>query len=208
MKRLQQILNEKGAQLTVDGIIGAQTLTAADWFVTNQIASKKWRKPVDGIVFLRTDQVLSNTFDDFAIVYKGGVCVSIVPCSTTAGDKYIFNPTFSYQGVTGTAITAEQQVIGSHRFVTNKNWKTLWLGAPYFMQILPITIWRDGSRDRKLDRVNKQFGLFGINFHRGGQGWAIANWSAGCQVIPDTHWFQVVNNFVNGQVIDYTLIEV
>lgn len=71
MKRLQQILNEKGAQLTVDGIIGAQTLTAADWFITNTIKSRKWIKPKDGIVFLRTDQVLSNTFDDFAIVYKG-----------------------------------------------------------------------------------------------------------------------------------------
>lgn len=206
MKRLQQILNEKGAQLEPDGIIGPKTLTAADWFVTNQIASRKWTKPKDGIVFLRTDQVLSNTFDDFAIIYKGGVCVAAVPCSTTAGDKYIFGP-ITHMGITGTAIAAEQQVIGSHRFVTSRNWRTLWLGAPYFQQVLPITIWRDGTRDRKLDRVNKQFGLFGINFHRAGTGLTVGSWSAGCQVIPDTHWFPITNNFVNGQVIDFTLIE-
>lgn len=207
MKRLQQILNEKGAQLTVDGIIGPQTLKAADWVVSNLIASKKWLRPKDGLVFLRTDQVLSNSFDDFAVVYKGSVCVAVVPCSTTAGDKYIFGP-ITHMGITGTAIAAEQQVIGSHRFVTSRNWRTLWLGAPYFQQVLPITIWRDGTRDRKLDKVNKQVGLFGINFHRAGTGLTIGSWSAGCQVIPDTHWFQIVNNFANGQVIDFTLIEV
>ena len=207
MKRLQEILNEKGAQLTPDGIVGPKTLTAADWVVSNIIASKKWVKPKDGIVFLRTDEILSNSFDDFAIVYKGGVCVAAVPCSTTAGDHYIFNP-ITHLGITGTAIAVDQQVLGSHRFVTNKNWKSLWLGAPYFQQILPITIYRDGNRDRKLDRGYRQFGLFGINIHRGGVGNIIGNWSAGCQVIPDTHWFPIINNFTNGQVIDFTLIEV
>ena len=207
MKKLQQILNEKGAQLTVDGIIGPQSLIAADWFISNSLKSRKWVKPVDGIVFLRTDQVLSNSFDDFAVVYKKGVCVSIVPCSTTAGDHYIFNP-ITHLGITGTAIAVEQQVLGSHRFVTNKNWKTLWLGAPYFQQVLPITIYRDGNKDRKLDRAIRQLGLFGINIHRGGIGNVIGNWSAGCQVIPDTHWFPIINNFALGQTIDFTLLEV
>lgn len=207
MIRLQKILNEKGAQLTVDGIIGPQSLIAADWFISNSLKSRKWVKPVDGIVFLRTDQVLSNSFDDFAIVYKKGVCVAAVPCSTTAGDHYVFNP-ITHLGITGTAIAVEQQVLGSHKFVTNKNWKTLWLGAPYFQQILPITIYRDGNRDRKLDRAIRQLGLFGINIHRGGVGNVIGNWSAGCQVIPDSHWFPIINNFVPGQTIDFTLLEV
>lgn len=207
MIRLQKILNEKGAQLTVDGIIGPQSLIAADWFISNSLKSRKWVKPVDGIVFLRTDQVLSNSFDDFAIVYKKGVCVAAVPCSTTAGDHYIFNP-ITHLGITGTAIAVEQQVLGSHKFVTNKNWKSLWLGAPYFQQILPITIYRDGNRDRKLDRAIRQLGLFGINIHRGGVGNVIGNWSAGCQVIPDSHWFPIINNFVPGQTIDFTLLEV
>jgi hypothetical protein len=207
MKKLQQILNAKGAQLTEDGIIGAKTLTALDWYITNRINTNKWLRPKDGLVFLRTDAVFSNTFDDYCAVYKGGVCVAVVPCSTTAGDKYVFSP-ITHMGITGTAVAAEQQVIGSHRFVTNKKWSTLWLGAPYFQQILPITIWRDGSRDRTVSKVNKQFGLFGINIHRGGVTAIVGSWSAGCMVIPDNHWFPITNNFVNGESIDFTLLEI
>jgi len=206
MKRLQEILNANGAKLEVDGVVGNFTLTALHMFIKAQITKRKWVMPKDGFVWLRTDEKLTNSFDDFVAVYRHGMPITVLPCSTTAGDFYVFNP-LSVGGITGTAIAAEQQVIGSHQFVTNSNWKSLWLGAPYFQQVRPITIYRDGNKDRTIDKKVTQFGLYGINFHRAGVGSIIDRWSAGCQVVPDKQWFSTVSHFTNGQIIDYTLIQ-
>jgi hypothetical protein len=207
MKKLQEILNANGAKLEVDGVIGSRSLTALHQYVKTNLEKRKWVMPKDGFVWIRTDKTLTNTFDDFVAVYKNGLPIMALPCSTTAGDFYVFNP-LTVGGITGTAIAAEQQVLGSHRFVTSRNWKSLWLNAPYFQQILPITIYRDGNKDRVLDKKVNQFGLFGINFHRAGLAAFINKWSAGCHVAQDNNWFEVVKLFTNGQVIDYTMFEV
>jgi hypothetical protein len=206
MKKLQEILNANGAKLEVDGVVGNFTLTALHMFIKAQITKRKWVMPKDGFVWLRTDEKLTNSFDDFVAVYKNGMPIAALPCSTTAGDFYVFNP-LSVGGITGTAIAAEQQVIDSHQFVTNSNWKSLWLGAPYFQQVRPITIYRDGNKDRIIDKKINQLGLYGINFHRAGVGSIIDRWSAGCQVVPDKQWFSTVSHFTNGQIVDYTLIQ-
>ena len=207
MKKLQEILNANGASLTVDGIIGPKSLAALHEYVKSNLTKRKWVMPKDGLVWIRTDKTLTNTFDDFVAVYSKGNCVMALPCSTTAGDYYVFNP-LTVGGITGTAIAAEQQIIGSHQFVTASNWKFLWLNAPYFMQVRPITIYRDGNKDRVLDKGVTQFGLFGINLHRGGLAASINGWSAGCLVVVDSLWFEVVKLFNNGQFIDFTLFEV
>lgn len=206
MKRLQELLNARGATLTTDGIFGAKSLAALSSYINEQIQRKGWVKPLDGLVWLRTDQSLTNSFDDFVAVYKGGQLVAAAPCSTTAGDHYIYNP-ITYGGITGTAVALEQQVLQSHRFITANNWRGLWLNAPYFQQVKDIGIYRDGNRDRRLDRQIMRYGNFGINLHRGGVGNVIGNWSAGCCVVPDAHWFNIVKLFTAGQVIDFTLIE-
>jgi hypothetical protein len=91
--------------------------------------------------------------------------------------------------------------------VTGANWKNLWLGAPYFQQVLPITIQRDGNKNNLVDGVTKQFGLYGINLHRAGIGNFVNKWSAGCQTVPDAHWFEIIKRFNLGQVIDFTLLD-
>jgi hypothetical protein len=207
MRNLQEILNANGAKLVVDGIVGQRTLTALHQYVKANIEKRKWLMPKDGLVWIRTDKNLTNTFDDFVAVYKSGLPVMALPCSTTAGDYYVFNP-LTVGGITGTAIACEQQIIGAHQFVTAANWKFLWLNAPYFMQVLPITIYRDGNKNRLIDSHIKQFGLFGINLHRGGVAATINGWSAGCHVVQDAMWFEVCKLFTNGQRIDYTLFEV
>jgi hypothetical protein len=138
MRKLQEILNANGAKLVVDGIVGQRTLTALHQYVKANIEKRKWVMPKDGLVWIRTDKNLTNTFDDFVAVYKSGLPVMALPCSTTAGDYYVFNP-LTVGGITGTAIACEQQIIGAHQFVTAANWRFLWLNAPYFMQVLPIT---------------------------------------------------------------------
>ena len=207
MIKLQEILNANGATLKPDGIVGPKTLAALHEYVKSNLTKRKWVMPKDGLVWIRTDKALTNTFDDFVAVYSKGNCVMALPCSTTAGDYYVFNP-LTVGGITGTAIAAEQQIIGSHQYVTAANWKFLWLNAPYFMQVRPITIYRDGNKDRVLDKKVTQFGLFGINLHRGGLAASINGWSAGCNIVHDTNWFEVCKLFTNGQFIDYTLFEV
>ena len=195
MKQVQQYLNRFGCNLVVDGIIGDKTKAEIKKYVFNQIK---------GITWVRCDKKLTNTFDDFAVLWVNGEVAEVFPCSTTAGKHYIQNP-ITYGGVTGTAIAAAQYVRGSHQFKTSSNWKSLWLGMPYFQQIKPIQIFRDGNKDAVLDEKVIQTGLFGINFHQAGLGNLIDNWSAGCQVVPKAYWLNVIKHFNNNEIIDFSL---
>ena len=195
MKQVQQYLNRFGCNLVVDGIIGDKTKAEIKKYVFNQ---------TKGITWVRCDKKLTNTFDDFAVLWVNGEVTEVFPCSTTAGKHYIQNP-ITYGGVTGTAIAAAQYVRGSHQFKTSSNWKSLWLGMPYFQQIKPIQIFRDGNKDAVLDEKVIQNGLFGINFHQAGLGNLIDNWSAGCQVVPKAYWLNVIKHFKDGEIIDFSL---
>lgn len=196
VKQVQSYLNRFGCNLVVDGIIGEKTKAEIKKYIFNQNK---------GITWVRCDDKLTNTFDDFGVLWMAGEPVEVFPCSTTAGKHYIQNP-ITYGGITGTAIACRQVVKYSHVFKTSANWKSLWLGAPYFQQIKPIQIYRDGNKDGVIDKQTIQTGLFGINFHRAGLGSFIDNWSAGCQVVPDKYWFNIVKYFKDGEKIDFVLI--
>lgn len=206
MKNLQSLLFQKGYDVKIDGVIGPKTLEATQDYISREINKRNWKQTIKGFVFIRLDQNLTNTFDDICVRYNNGKIDNIVPCTTTAGNYYIYNPLTS-GGITGTAIAKEQQVLDSHKFVSSPNWKSLWLGAPYFQQVKPITIYRDSNKDTKIDKINIQTGLFGINFHRGGLGSIIDRWSAGCQVTPDVYWFKMIDIFTNGELVNYTMFE-
>lgn len=196
MKQVQTYLNRYGCNLVVDGIIGNKTKAEIKKYIFNQNK---------GITWVRCDDKLTNTFDDFGVLWVNGEVAEVFPCSTTAGKHYIQNP-ITYGGITGTAIACQQIVKGSHQFKTASNWKSLWLGMPYFQQIKPIKIYRDGNKDCVLDTINLQIGLFGINFHQAGLGNFIDNWSAGCQVVPKAYWNNVIKHFTNNEIIDFVLI--
>jgi hypothetical protein len=204
MRNLQEFLNTKGENLKVDGVVGRFTLDALDRYITAECIKRKWYTHGNGLVWIRTDNTFSNKFDDFVAVYKGHRIVYAAPASTTAGDFYVYNP-LTVGGITGTAVAVEQQVQNSHKFVSGANWANLWLGAPYFQQVLPIEIYRDGNKNNQVDKVTKQKGLYGINFHRGGVGNLVNKWSAGCQTVPDAYWFEIVKRFNPGDVIAFTL---
>jgi hypothetical protein len=207
MKNFQTILKEKGYYKgEVDGIIGPMSLAATQQYVLDEIAKRKWVKPGTEFVWIRTDQIFDNKFADIVVRFNQGKADMVLPCSTTAGDFYVFNP-LTVGGITGVAVAAEQQIIESHKFVTSSSWKSLWLGAPYFQQVRPITIYRDGNKNKNLDKSITQFGLYGINFHRGGIGSLVDRWSAGCQVVPDKQWFEAIKIFTNGQSTNFTLFE-
>lgn len=204
--RFQKLINSKSNfNLTEDGVIGSKTLWATLEVVKRELKARSFDFPKKGLIYIRTDEKLTNTFDDFVLRINESVIDIIAPCSTTAGDFYVKNPVTS-GGITGTAITIEQQVKLSHKFVTG-NWANLWLKGPYFQQMRPLRVYRDGNKDGVIDTVLSVVGMFGINLHRGGLGNLINRWSAGCNVTPDEYWFQIIKIFENGEYIDYTLIE-
>ena len=207
MKGFQQILKDRGYYKgNIDGIVGPLTLAAAKQFIDAEMDLRGWVKPVNDLVWIRTDQKFDNKFADICVRFNNRIADMVLPCSTTPGDYIVFNP-LTVGGITGSAVACEQQVIGSHKFVTAPDWKHLWLNAPYFFQAGAIEIWRDANKDRNLDKNVKTKGWYGINFHRGGIGHAVDTWSAGCLVVPDVRWFEAIKIFRPNQLINFTLIE-
>ena len=207
MQNFQKILKERGYYSgAIDGIVGPLTLTSSKQLIDTACNIRGWVKPVNDLVWIRTDQTYDNKFSDYVVRFNNRIADMVMPCSTTPGDYYIFNP-LTVGGITGAAVACEQQTIGTHCFTTSANWKSLWLGAPYFMQVGEIEIYRDGNKDRNLDKSIKTKGYYGINFHRGGIGSAVDNWSAGCMVVPDSRWFEAIKIFVHNALYNFTLIE-
>lgn len=207
MQNFQKILQSKGYyDAAIDGIVGPKTLAGAKAWIDTEMNIRSWVKPVNDFVWIRTGQTFDNRFSDFVVRFQNRVADMIMPCTTKPGDFYIFNP-LTVGGITGAAVACEQQVIGSHKFVTSGTWSSLWLGAPYFYQSGAIEIYRDGNKDRNLDKNIKTRGWYGINFHRGGAGSIVDQWSAGCMVVPDARWFEAIKIFQPNQLINFTLIE-
>jgi hypothetical protein len=207
MQNFQKILKDHGYySAAIDGIVGPLTLKGAKQWIDAEMNIRGWVKPVNDFVWIRTNQTFDNKFSDFVVRFNNRVADMIMPCTTKAGDFYVFNP-LTVGSITGTAVACEQQVIGSHKFVTSGTWSSLWLGAPYFYQNGAIEIYRDGNKDRNIDKKVKTKGWYGINFHRGGIGSIVDQWSAGCMVVPDARWFEAIKIFQPNQLINFTLIE-
>jgi len=207
MKLLQTLLNKHGYNLAVDGVAGKMTLAATTSFLKLECEKRNFVFETKGLIYIRLDQNLTDTFDDICCRINAGVVDMVTPCSTTAGDYYLFNP-ITYNNITGTAVAKEQQVLFSHQYVTGRTWVNLWSKMPYFQQIKPIYIFRDGNKDRVLNKTHLQFGLFGINLHRGWSGAKNWNCSAGCQIVPDVYWQELIKIFLPGEYIGFTLMEI
>ena len=207
MKNFQTILQQKGYYKgSIDGIIGKMSLEAAKNFIDDEMNIRGWIKPVNDLVWIRTNQTFNNQYTDYVVRFQNRNADMVMQCSTKAGDFYVFNP-ITTGGITGCAVACEQQTIASHKFITSANWKSLWLGAPYFMQVGAIQIFRDANKDRNINKEVRTKGWYGINFHRGGLGSIIDQWSAGCMIVADKQWFEAIKIFQSNQLINFTLIE-
>jgi hypothetical protein len=199
MIKLQQLLNKHGSSLEEDGILGPRTLGALTSYIRRTLDLPNLDNLLVG---LRTDGALTNTFDDY-LYCNAGYVPRVVKCSTTPGSFWIKN----FTNPKGVAILRPGYYKNSHRFITDGNWRNLWLGAPYFQQIKPVTVYRDKNKDNKVDNFIIETGLFGINIHRGGLGSLVDRWSAGCIVVPDELWFKVVSDFAHNEIVSLGLLE-
>ena len=146
----------------------------------------KWFENGDynlNLIFVREDDFTNQFTDTLHVCYnKNGVpSVTTLKCSTDAGDYYIFHKVITHLGIRGTAVKKEGQNLGCYTFDDSPN---NFHKSPALLQTKPVWIYRDNIYNRVLNKVQEQFGLFGVNTHRA-TGRFLWNWSAGCFVVPD-----------------------
>jgi hypothetical protein len=206
---LQSFLNQYfGGQLAVDGILGPKTQAVLDEAtpkLLKQMARFAFVPNYTGFLAIRTKEEFDNATTDFLLYFQNGKIAEIIPCSTRAGDFWIFNP-ITYGGITGTAVLAE----GFYPNTWQATMQTRFgFRSVELLQVKDVKIWRDGNRDRKLDKTVSQTGMFGINIHTAGWNNIVDRWSAGCIVVPKAFWDNFVSKYIKiGEFYSLVLIEI
>lgn len=206
-KTTQQFLNLwLGTKLVEDGIVGRLTNAAMQQGIERmknffQTKNYVWDTTRPNLIGIRTSDVYTNEYDDWFLVVTDNYLLAM-PCTTKAGLPAVINPVNSK----GTGTLVPKQYRRTYRYTTAKDWKTLWLGNPYFMQVGLVAAYRDNNRNTIIDKNIIEEGYFGMNIHIA-KGIRVWGWSAGCQTIPEQYWIPLVNTniFVNNNLYDYTL---
>ncbi len=207
--QLQKFINLAGYNVLVeDGVLGAKTAAAklqTEKSIGADLRTKYGITYYTGFYAYRSKEEFDNLATDFLLFFKNGIITGCVPCSTRAGDFYVFNP-ITYGGITGTAVLAEgyypQTFLGSWQ--TRLGWRSF-----ECLQTKSIKIYRDGNRNRIIDKTTLVVGGtdIGINIHSAGWGNLIDRWSAGCVVVPREHWDNFASeNLQEGISYDLVLI--
>lgn len=147
-----------------------------------------------------------NVFNDtLVLIYtaEDGKHIEVFPITTDPGLYYLKNNL----SIKGCAILKEGQVRGGWQIGLHQGkYKAL-------VQKKPVTVYRDSNKDSKLDFVNEETGMFGINIHKSGESSTqVDRWSAGCQVFARVKDFNKFMNLVQkgnnkyGNSFTYTLI--
>lgn len=190
------------ANIAEDGIYGritnAHFQKLTEWLKPHMFAS------FDGFVVVRMSQEFDNKFSDFAFYVSNQVVKEVLPCSSKAGDFWVFNPV-TYGGIFGTAVLKEgfYPKVWEGRLTYRFGFKSFEL-----QQVRSVTVYRDSKINRMVDKDKTQTGLFGINMHTAGFNNLVNRWSAGCIVVPEPYWTQWCNDFFElGKLYDLNLIE-
>ena len=115
------------------------------------------------------------------------MCFSI---TTDPSPHYLKHPI----NAAGAAILKEGQYVDTHKVAMHAP-----AGGGHHQAVCQrlgnVTVYRDNNKDGKLNLVNPQSGMFGINIHKGplNGDWKSnnPNFSAGCQVFADADDFQL-----------------
>lgn len=161
----------------------------------------KWfTKPYSlNLVWQRTSYNATNVFDDFLhICYvneKNEPQIISIPATTKPGLKGSLLEPITVGGVRGTAIIEAGQYLKSWEF---RDTFSEFSKYPYFRQVGKLNYYRDGNKDKVIDKVQRQVAkIFGTHFHRMsnndtfGSG-LVNNWSLGCMGSPEPHWEKIL----------------
>jgi len=161
-----------------------------------------------GIIWIRTDEIIDDKFTDLCCVVINGEIVYIAPASTIPGAYWWKN--LAASAGTG-AMRENQQVLQSHKLTDTPLYKNdgsqkALSKLPYFRDKKKYDVYRDPNRDLIFDKHTIKNGRYGMFFHRAGGGAKVGQWSAGCQVVPDSYWKQVLSYFTLGDTVDLNQI--
>lgn len=159
-----------------------------------------------GIRSTNSENTVNEFNDALVVTYKvdGSNRIEVYPITTDPGTYYLKSPLHSK----GCAILVPGQYRGAEKIGKHQGkYKAL-------VQCRPVNVYRDNNKDNKLDYVNIESGMFGINIHKAGMKSTQVNKnSAGCQVFAKADDF---NKFMKlcdeacktyGDRFTYTLIE-
>lgn len=158
---------------------------------------------------IRHPDMAANSFNDTLGVFAfkpEGPLVFTAPGTTDAGIFWRLNPA----DPRGTAVLPPGHYPKLWKFGMHQG------KYPALTQNSPVAVWRDGNKDKKLDKGNLQKPeLIGLNFHHAGENSTqVDNWSATCQVVAkmadwNTFWsiFQEQKTKIKVETFDYTLFE-
>jgi hypothetical protein len=190
--------------------------------ITGVMESKRYRlykgrRPGErglNLVGIRRKTASPDKFDDtIAIFYliPGAADVMYFSITTDPSPHYLRRPVNS----NGTAILKEGQYVDTHK-VARHSPPSGNAHQAVCQRLGEVTVFRDNNKDGKLNFVNPESGMFGINIHKGPNNgnWESNNriYSAGCQVFADADDFQVFLTRCNkeandaGNVFTYTLL--
>jgi len=162
----------------------------------------KWFKSPLSLNYIweRVDFVATNKFTDFLHVCYidniGKETILTIPATTKPGLVGSLLSPVTVRGVTGTAvIRSPQQVFGGWEFRdTDKEFSKY----PYFRQVALLDYWRDGDKDKEIDKVNpEEDKLNGTHWHimskvgQVGSG-NVNNWSLGCCGAIHKEWDKIL----------------
>ncbi len=164
------------------------------------------------IVGVRNPTAVPDSFDDsinvFYVDNAGKWIHESYPATVDPGLTVLLTP---YKDTIGAAILEPGQYVDAYQIGLHKSSYTA------LVQRGPVTVIRDGDRDRTLDfgGPTRQTGLFGINIHRAnatGTSPKVGEWSAGCQVIANpTNFAKLIalaekHRGLYGNTFTYTLL--
>lgn len=162
------------------------------------------------MICVRKNTAVPDLFDDtYLMVYEGHGKVKRVfhaPITADPGLYALQNPS----NPKGTAILKPGQYRGAYAPGYHR-------GYAAFVQVKPVTVWRDGNKDNRLDFGGREdTGMFGINIHRtikDSFAATVGRHSYGCQVIQadiDLQYARELNRMqkrhVGTAAMTYTLI--
>jgi len=141
------------------------------------------------ILGVRSNEDLTDVFDDKFYIYKGETFVMMLTGTTNPALSILRGGYKAYNPEGAAVVKADEWYYGVWRYGRHKKKMTalVQIGAP-------IKVFRDGDNDGKSEELGKYTaGFFGINFHANTYDMEnttikekIAGWSAGCQVINNT----------------------
>lgn len=150
-------------------------------------------------IWERTSYNATNVFDDLLhVCYLDDTqnkCIITIPATTKPGLKGSLLEPVTVEGIRGTAVIEAGQYREAWQFRdTDKEFSK----CPYFRQVGKINYYRDGNKDRIIDKINRQVAkLFGTHWHRmsndntyGSK--QVNNWSLGCLGAPHPEWIKIL----------------